>query len=1241
MKKNVLRFLLALPIFGMVLAGCSNTNREEAKGINEELIEENGSFIEPMDIVVRNGEKPQDAYQEGVVLVKTYEEVDFDSIDLSISSVEELYPNSQWKKITLKSGTTYEAVKYLRNSGLFEKVDYDYYSLSDGEVIDVSGNPLATNADYREYMKIDDCWDYCSQNDFPVAGSSDVIVAVIDTGVDYNHIDLRNNVWRNTGEIPSNGIDDDNNGYVDDVVGWDFINQDNDPIDDNGHGTHVAGIIAAENNSVGTVGAAFNCKIMAIKAASTSGYFTSSSIAAAIRYAYINGASVINMSFGGTSISLAEQDELIAAYNTCNLVAAAGNDYRCEKPTCRTCNQVGAKFYPASLDYVVGVMSARDDTNVSLFSNYCHVDTYNIFANGEGILSTWPNNKYATLNGTSMAAPQVSAAAAILRSVFKDRNTYSTKFINSQITNTGTKHLYNQNLIRSTQDTLHTLIDYSKMISSSPKPHISDFRVQYYDSISISPNNNGNKIVEPGETIHVAIEATNRGGKASNIVVTAAQGGGGDSSLSDPNYTITQSTMQMDDIGTYSIGDCGYIYDENDEIIDTVNYIEVQISDTCPDSYLFDLIITIAYRNGLDSSDLGAYSVTGTKQCEVLKGIILPRTIEEDIVLKRNGLYYPDKDGTNIIPGVTLTIEDGVTIKSILSSGRISCYGDAVCLGTQDNPITSEYVSIHGTNLVCNYVNFINAQTGILDGYSNHSVVCYNCSFIKDQWKPKPEATYFEGCYFRECDTTNTFASSVFDKCGFNKCCFYDTSLNSANNIFTNNICYKSAPRPSAGANAVFKNNVIRDSGVVFPGLALQGVFEDNKFEGECYFSNYTDRYGYQIIDWTVQTGEADYSLLWPHVETLKLFDEQHNEIQNVVLREKFYVEVTFNKEMNTTKPFKLMFGSTEPYSDYLIPGEYVSSTKWEGEYTINALIEGGQQYFAFANAISAEDNKTILNDGHVFKFSIQSGGLFAMMLQAQATTDGIQLTWEQDDFDTLMGYNVYRSDNKDGNFVRLNSAIIPANENSFLDDSCVPGLTYWYTFTVVLSDFSESSPAGKTSCTAIDTIAPVIYHTPVNQGYCNNNLFISCSASDNIAIVSVTLYYRTIGDTTWKTLSMAKDNDRYSAVIFGSEVTMDGLEYYISATDGRNVITRGSAENPYQVLVKDPSLLNNLGDVDGNGTITTKDALMIIQAMNGDLILTADQFHRADLNKDGILSSFEALRILQYINGNVTTLEM
>ena len=264
-----------------------------------------------------------------------------------------------------------------------------------------------------------------------------------------------------------------------------------------------------------------------------------------------------------------------------------------------------------------------------------------------------------------------------------------------------------------------------------------------------------------------------------------------------------------------------------------------------------------------------------------------------------------------------------------------------------------------------------------------------------------------------------------------------------------------------------------------------------------------------------------------------------------------------------------------------------------------------------------------------------------AMSLFATATDSGIELTWAQDDYATLMGYNIYRSTAKDGNFVKINPSVLTAGESSFVDTNAEPGVTYWYTFTVVLSDFSESAPAGKVYCTAVDTIVPTVYHTPVNQGYLNNNLVISCTASDNMKVANVTLYYRTAGAETWKSLNMQKVNDKYSATIFGSELTLDGIEYYLVAADTSNSVSKGTAEEPYFVVIKDASVISRKGDVDGNGVVNTKDALMIIQCINGDLIMTDDEFKRADLNGDNLLSSVEALRILQYINGNVPDLNM
>ena len=304
-SKNIL--MLASLSLALGIMGCGAQPKNHSHEIDESFVDENGNLTEPIDVATHNNDEvPEFDYQEGVVLVKTFEEVEYDKLDLPIQSVEEIYLNSPWKKLTLDSIKTFDAVKYLRSTGLFDKVDYDYIMHSEAEIdaIDVSSNPRANELPYIESMGIGDAWGYCNHNGLGGTnggGSQDVVIAVLDTGVDYNHVDLADNIWVNAGEIPGNGVDDDGNGYIDDVRGWDCVNNDNDPMDDNGHGTHVAGIIAAANNNIGTVGVAFNCKIMPVKTGTSSGTLNNSDIAEAIQYAYMNGASVINMSFGGPS----------------------------------------------------------------------------------------------------------------------------------------------------------------------------------------------------------------------------------------------------------------------------------------------------------------------------------------------------------------------------------------------------------------------------------------------------------------------------------------------------------------------------------------------------------------------------------------------------------------------------------------------------------------------------------------------------------------------------------------------------------------------------------------------------------------------------------------------------------------------------------------------------------------------------------------------------------------------------
>ena len=251
-------------------------------------------------------------------------------------------------------------------------------------------------------------------------GSREVIIAVIDTGVDYNHEDLRDNIWHNSNEIPDNNVDDDNNGYIDDIVGWDFVDAssgysgedyndpDNDPMDMLGHGTHVAGIAAAAaGNGTGIAGVAYGSRIMAVRAGykdlSGSGVLESADAAQAILYAADNGAKIINLSWGDYRESNLIKSAIDAAAEKGVVIcAAAGNDNSSDL------------MFPAATDNpnIIAVGATDNNDNRSYYSGYG--EWVHVSAPGKNIYSTKPGNSYGYMSGTSMAVPFVSGVAALL-----------------------------------------------------------------------------------------------------------------------------------------------------------------------------------------------------------------------------------------------------------------------------------------------------------------------------------------------------------------------------------------------------------------------------------------------------------------------------------------------------------------------------------------------------------------------------------------------------------------------------------------------------------------------------------------------------------------------------------------------------------------------------------------------------------------------------------------------------------
>ena len=378
----------------------------------------------------------------------------------------------------------------------------------------------------------------------------------------------------------------------------------------------------------------------------------------------------------------------------------------------------------------------------------------------------------------------------------------------------------------------------------------------------------------------------------------------------------------------------------------------------------------------------------------------------------------------------------------------------------------------------------------------------------------------------------------------------------------------------------------------------------------------------------------------FPFVVSVKLFNKDGQEVTTVG-NETVTFQVNFNRDMDTSIPLLVRFGSAYPYGDYEVAGEYVDARTWEGTYTLNTLIENGNQYFTISNGCSATDDLDLQLDRQRFGFVIDTTAAQALLMQGTATDTGIQLRWTQDDFVTLMGYNVYRSDREDGLYTRLNKTVIPADTMEFFDDTVEPGQVYYYNFTVVQTDLNESEPSGKIVIMSKDTMAPNIYHSPVANAFTGANLVVSATVTDNLSIAYANLYYRVVGSDTWKTVRMNGLNDRYSGIIPAADITLEGVEYYIEAFDGVSYTYRASAEVPYTISVQEAVDANALGDVDGDGVITNLDAIIVLYAINDKYNMTAEEFARADLNGDGELWAAEALRILQYVNGVIGSVKM
>ena len=659
---------------------------------------------------------------------------------------------------------------------------YKYFT-SEESVPSAEDNKGMDKQWYLKDQKLESVW---GNEDYGNTAGEGTVVAVIDTGVDYNHEDLQDNIWTNSAEVSgTTGADDDNNGYVDDVHGINLIDPNETPMDDHGHGTHVSGIIAMENNNVGGVGIAYKSKIMPIKAGGSDGTFYSSDIAKGMEYAYKNGADVINMSFGSSAHSALIENALQDAFGSCVLVAA-GNE---STPTA-DCPLGGRNMYPASYSYVIGVMAYDEANSFASFSNWDYKPNanaeYEVVAPGVSVYSTLPNGRYASWNGTSMAAPMVSAEAAILRSSLKDKSTYSSRYIMGQ-------------LVGATEDTItycnedvKRTYNYKKLsltasLTNKPKPNITVDEIYAFDSEDISKSNNGDGIIQPGETIDLAIGLRNQWGAAKNVTITVNATTNG----MDNQYVefISDNEVAIDEIGSFGTQNNGFIYNDSKTVIGVEHPIRVKIKENAPNDLNIKININYRAKNGLDEKDGTVYTQLEDTAytIHIVKGTILSGKITENTTLTSDN-YYIVKNSLLIPKGVTVNVEPGTKIQ-FWASDQYSVYGDNYIAyisvegnmyfnGTESQPIDlfpgKDYeayrvqVEKSGNGTVdMNYVNITNPYIDISSGSHLNCTQDYDEVYYREmrngEISTESDSSFVKGNYIEKSKMSNLRNKSYFN----------------------------------------------------------------------------------------------------------------------------------------------------------------------------------------------------------------------------------------------------------------------------------------------------------------------------------------------------------------------------------------------------------------------------------------------------------------------------------------------
>lgn len=1008
---------------------------------------------------------------------------------------------------------------------------------ADGENRAVSFNdPLFGNQWGLQSMQIPLLWQE------PFITNKRPVIAILDTGVDIDHPDLKANIWTNAKEAEgAEEYDDDGNGFNDDVHGWDFVNQTGRIGDWNGHGTHCAGIAAAVGgNGIGIVGANPDALIMPVTVMQSDGTGDVATIIKGIDYAVANGADIISMSFGSYGESRAEEQALGRAYQKAILVAAAGNDGMCLNHKHPEKSQPAPMpMYPASYTFVLGVQAMNSEGNITDWSNYDDngptysawgedkLYNYELLAPGVNIESTYPGGNYKSLNGTSMATPMVAGALSrlIQAKEYANKEYLFGDLINA-CSSMGGLDIYKAFSIK----------------DEDRKPELSFVTYEMDDSTNVG---DGDGRPDAGEVIDFYPIVRNSWGKAKNIKLSIELGENEDPQIVE---LIKKEADFGAELSAYGKG-------KSDEPL------RIKINDKCADNRHIRLVLK-GTCDGMQGE------ITQDITLTVENGVEIGGVIKKDMTLYPNVHYIVTKN-LAIPEGVTLTIKPGTKLEFkdtyFTNNGTINAAGkpdSLIVLEGIDNKNDGDWgahINLSGfsyTELKKSHIyyckgNFNNViidnndmyQTPGLGNNNNNGCNIYN-NTIYDTGDGRFEKSNLINNYARH-DNIGLI--------GLNK-------FNSSNIWNTEHIGIQADA-------TVYTTDTPNYFGSSKEATVRKSILD--------IYNNYGTT-EYDLSNMLTRPNAEAHGVVWKVVVNGYDAQDEFDMLPPLgVGKHKF--EVYFNRPMRTSVTPMVAMGVRMPYTQIPIAEDgtwSADSTVYTAYLTITGKTGADGLNRIYVDGAKDDEGFEIPYENTRFNVNVQAAGSLSTGFMGEAGLGKVTLSWNdvQNSFDDFLGYNLYRYTDK-GDTIKVNKQLLDNETLEYVDYDVVPGTTYCYQYKVITTDLKETDPSNVVAVTPMTStlgdangsgkvdVADVI--TTVNYASGQNPKPFIFEAADvntdlQIDILDVVGIIRTILNPNADVSSMAMATATYTVengiVYVDSPVDLAGVQIQIATEKGSQI---------------------------------------------------------------------------------------